>query len=83
MDTLTDTRSIFRQLAMMDHPQAVKNVIESQDAASRSGDIYSALTPALLLRLGSNPVRDARIEAQRQALLPLVTTLRRSLANAG
>ena len=82
MQTLPDTQAIFHQLSELE-PCGVKSIIENHSSADHARELSSALTIALRLRLSHLPVRDARIEAQRKALLPLLTSLRRPFASAG
>jgi len=82
MKTLSETQAIFQQLSALE-PCGVKTIIENHNSADHARELQSALTLALRLRLSRNPIRDARIEAQRRSLLPLLTSLRRPFASAG
>jgi len=85
MRRLSDTRAIFQQLAAAPGNGGVRVIIENHDAWIRNEEADGALTTALrvaLVRSPRDPQRAARIERQRQRLLPLVTKLRSRLSSA-
>lgn len=75
-----DTQALFRQLAAVPEPQAVKTLIENHDAWSH-GDLVESAAPWLRRHAANlDPARRARILQQRQTLAPLVTRLPARLA---
>jgi hypothetical protein len=79
----SDTREIFWQLAQT--PEGgVKCVIENHDAWVNADGVDDLLGAVVRMKVSAGSgERAARIEAQRQRLIRLVTPLRRRAANAG
>jgi hypothetical protein len=80
------SRNIFRQIAAVPGPAAVKTVIENHDAWLHNQDAVDELDAMLRRAVECRHRTDEqtrRIAAQRQALSAVAVVLPRSLANAG
>ena len=79
----SDTREIFWQLAQTPDG-GVKCVIENHDAWVNADAVDDLLGAVVQMKVSAGSgERAARIEAQRQRLISLVTPLRRRASNAG
>ncbi len=85
MRNLSNTKAIFQQLGDTPGTMGVKSIIENHDAWVNNAAVQLEITAAMRLQLARQPRGAqvaARIEAQRQRLQSLVTTLPRRISTA-